>query len=241
MNFWIKKIRKQSAKNGFTFVEMSISVGIALVVFLMIYRFLSNTRMHFMYGTVNLQNLQEARLAVNYLRRDFSCACPRIEDPDVPNIKDPTIPGYVNLQKVRNQVFVTSSWPTTGNGDLIQIDPHGLLFYKFAFGSPDESPRVELVRYEFDATAKTLIRHSEDGKIQKFTGFADVDFQLYAHQLNPKVPVLWIRFKVHEGENIYGKDSIGKELELTTSITSPFITSSVNNKYWRYETGHKKL
>ena len=85
------------------------------------------------------------------------------------------------------------------------------------------------------------MRFSEDGKIQKFTGFEEVEFKLYTHQLNPGVPLLWVRMKVHEGENIYGKDSIGKALELTTSISSPFLTSSVNNKYWRYETGHKKL
>lgn len=228
--------RKQLAgisRRAFTFVEMSISVGIALVVFLMIYRFLSSTRHHYMYGTVNLQNLQEARQALNYLRRDFSCACPRIEDPDVA--------GYVTLQKVRKQVFVTSSWPSETEGDLIQIHPHGLLFHKFVFGSPDEKPRVELVSYEFDSVARVLIRRSQDDRVQKFSGFEDVDFRLYTHQLNPKVPILWVRFKVHESENIYGTDSIGKALELTTSITSHFITSSVNNKYWRYEIGHKKL
>lgn len=226
-------VESMKKRHGMTFVELTISVGIALVVFLMIYRFFSSTRHHYMYGTVNLQNLQEARLAVNYLRRDFSCACPRIEDPEVA--------GYVNLQKVRNQLFVTSSWPTDEQGDLIQIYQHGLLFYKFVFESPDYKPRVELIRYEFDNTSKTLIRHADGGKIRKFTGFEDVEFQLYAHELNPKVPLLWVRLKVHEGENIYGKDSIGKELEITTSISSPFITSSVNNKYWRYETGHEKM
>ncbi|MDD3147096.1 MAG: hypothetical protein PHD82_07325 [Candidatus Riflebacteria bacterium] len=220
-------------RQAFTFVEMTLSVAISLVVFLMIYRFLSSTRHHYMYGTVNLQNLQEARQALNNLRRDFSCACPRIEDPD--------IAGYVTLQKVRKQVFVTSSWPSSTEGDLIQIHPHGLMFYKFAFGSTGEKPEVELVSYEFDPVAKVLIRRSKGDRIQKFTGFEDVDFRLYAHRLNPKVPVLWVSFKVHEGENIYGKDSIGKALELTTSITSNFITSSVNNKYWRYEIGHKKL
>lgn len=227
------KMRVHKRRRAFTFVEMSISVGIALVVFLLIYRFLSSTRHHFMYGTVNLQNLQDARQALNYLRRDFSCACPRIEDPDVA--------GYVTLQKVRKQVFLTASWPSETEGELIQIDPHGLSFYKFVFGSPDEKPRVEHVSYVFDAVAKELTRRSQGDRVQKFSGFEDVDFRLYTHQLNPKVPVLWVRFKVHEGENIYGKDSIGKALELTTSITSHFISSSVNNKYWRYEIGHKKL
>jgi len=226
---------KRLLTRGFTLVEISISVGIALIVLLMIYRFLSNTRHHYMYGTVNLQNLQEARLAVNYLRRDFSCACPRIGDP--------ASTGYVNLQKTRNQVFVSASFPAldASQGELIQIDDHGLHFHKFVFGSPDVEPRVELVRYDFDQAAKTLMRFSEDGKIQKFTGFEEVEFKVYTHQLNPGVPLLWVRMKVHEGENIYGKDSIGKALELTTSISSPFLTSSVNNKFWRYETGHKKL
>ncbi len=222
-----------SKRRAFTFVEMTVSIVIALVVFLMIYRFLSNTRHHYMYGTVNLQNLQEARQALNYLRRDFSCACPRIEDPDTA--------GYVTLQKVRKQVFVTSSWPSETEGDLIQIHPHGLLFYKFVFGTSSVKPRVEQVAYEFDPAEKVLIRRSAGDRVQKFSGFENVEFKLYAHQLNPKVPVLWVSFKVHEGENIFGKDSIGKALELTTSITSHFITSSINNKYWRYETGHEKL
>lgn len=230
----IEKIAKQRFRKGMTFVELTISLGIGMVVFLMIYRFMSGTRQHYLYGTVNLQNLQEARLAVNYLRRDFSCACPRIEDPSTPG-------GYVNLQKIRNQMFMSSSWTAAGGGDLIQILPNGLLFHKFAFGSPDEMPRVEMVRYEFDAAARTLTRQSEDGKLQKFSGFEDVEFKLYTHQLNPGVPILWLRFKVHEGDKGSGENEIGKALELTTSITSPFITSSVNNKYWRYETGHKKL
>lgn len=224
---------KMIRRRAFTFVEMTISIGIALVVFLMIYRFLSNTRHHYMYGTVNLQNLQEARLALNYLRRDFSCACPRIEDPDSA--------GYVTLQKVRKQVFVTSSWPSETAGDLIQIHPHGLIFHKFVFGASGVKPKVEQVSYEFDAVEKVLTRRSAGDRVQKFNGFEEVEFRLYAHQLNPKIPVLWARFKVHEGENIYGKESIGKALELTTSITSHFITSSLNNKYWRYETGHEKL
>ncbi len=231
--FSFRHVESWRDRRAFTFVEMSISVGIALVVFLMIYRFLSNTRHHFMFGTVNLQNLQEARQALNHLRRDFSCACPRIEDPETS--------GYVALQKVRKQVFVTSSWPSDTEGDLIQIYPHGLMFHKFAFGSPDEKPRVEQVSYEFDSAARVLVRRSQGDRIQKFSGFEDVEFRLYTHQLNPRVPLLWVRFKVHEGENIYGSENIGKALELTTTIGSHFITSSVNNAHWRYETGHKKM
>ncbi|HAE38832.1 MAG TPA: hypothetical protein DCG57_09365, partial [Candidatus Riflebacteria bacterium] len=89
-------------KRGFTFVETAMSVGIALVVFLMIYRFMSSTRQHYMYGTVNLQNLQEARMAINYLRRDFSCATPYIGGQGQVN--------FPNMQKARNFVFETPGW-----------------------------------------------------------------------------------------------------------------------------------
>ncbi|GAB4270117.1 MAG: hypothetical protein Kow0029_06660 [Candidatus Rifleibacteriota bacterium] len=220
-------------KKGFTFIELTVSVGIALVAFLLIYRFLSSTRHHYLYGTVNLQNLQEARLAINYLRRDFSCACPRIEDPDTG--------GYVNLQNARRQIFSTSSVSSIPSSDLIYVDDHTMKFYKYAFQSPDESPRVEEVIYEFDGSAKTLVRRGQDGKTQKFTGIEDVEFKVYVHQVNNRVPILWVRLKIHEGENLYGSENIGNALELTASISSPFLTSSLNNKFWRFEIGHKKL
>jgi type II secretory pathway component PulJ len=225
-------IRK--TKKGFTFVELTITIGISLVAMLMIIKFLSSTRHHYIYGTVNLQNLQEARLAINYLRRDFSCACPRLDEP----IDDE---DFVNFQIARKQIFATTSWTSGSESDLIQVLPHGLLFYRYSFDSPDEKPRVMLVRYEFDQAAKTLVRIGQDGKMQKFTGIQDVEFKVYVHQINERVPILWARLLIHEGENLYGSEKIGNALELTTSISSPFLNSSVNNKYWRFETGHQKL
>ncbi|MEW6713280.1 MAG: prepilin-type N-terminal cleavage/methylation domain-containing protein, partial [Candidatus Riflebacteria bacterium] len=112
-------------RKAFTLVEMTISVAVALVAFLLIFQFLSSTRHHFLYGTVNLQNLQEGRLAINYLRRDFSCACPRLEDPDDAS--------YSDFQRTRKQIFATVSGVGGNAGDLIQVLPNGLLFYKFAF------------------------------------------------------------------------------------------------------------
>ncbi len=220
-------------RNAFTLVEMTISVAVALVAFLLIFQFLSSTRHHFLYGTVNLQNLKEGRLAINYLRRDFSCACPRLEDPDDVS--------YSDFQRTRKQIFATVSGVGGNAGDLIQVLPNGLLFYKFAFLPTSEKPTVEQVRYEFDSSAKTLIRSGEGGKTQKFTGIEDVEFKVYVHQLEEAVPLLWVRLKIHEGENLYGSEKIGSALELTTSISSPFLNSSTNNPYWRFETGHKKL
>jgi prepilin-type N-terminal cleavage/methylation domain-containing protein len=220
-------------KKAFTLLELIIAVSIALVAFLMIYKFLSGTRHHYMYGTVNLQNFQQGRLAINYLRRDFSCASPRLENPD--DI------GYTDFQKTRKQIFLTPSWSSDGGDGLIQIMPHGLLFHRLMYNSVNENPVVAMVKYEFDASSKTLIRTGADGKKQKFTGIENVNFKVYTHQLNNRVPVLWVKLLIHEGDNTHGKDSIGKALELTSSITSPFINSSVNNKYWRYELGHNNL
>lgn len=235
--------KKKTAKRAFTLVEISISLLIAIGLFFSVYNFLSNTRQQYMYGTVNLQNLQEARLAINSLRRDFSCACPKIKYPptatEIGASADVMQTAFENLQLLRKQIFMTPSYTYNDRGELIQIQPSDLCFHKFVFGTSGEKPKVELVRYNFDASAKTLVRLGEDGSVLKFTGFENVLFELYAHDLNPAVPILWVSFKIHEGENIYGADSIGSALELTTSITSPYINSTLKNTYWRYEIGHE--
>jgi len=52
--------------------------------------------------------------------------------------------------------------------------------------------------------------------------------------------LLWVKLLVHE-KATYGRDEIGKPLEVTASISSPFITSLVNNRSWRFQNGHKEL
>ncbi|MBU1107453.1 MAG: hypothetical protein KKB51_12355 [Candidatus Riflebacteria bacterium] len=220
-------------RRGFTFVEMAMSFGLALVVFLMVYRFMSSTRQHYMYGTVNLQNLQEARMAINYLRRDFSCATPYIGGQGQVD--------FINMQKARNFVFETSDWANISGVNLIYLDSGSIRIPKFAFDSPDEEPRVEYVTYTYEP-GNILSRKSVDagGAVKrevKFSGIESVEFKIYTHQLNPNVPLLWVRLLVHDTYDT----GIGKALEVTTSISSPFITSLVNNRNWRFETGHKEL
>ncbi|OGK12639.1 MAG: hypothetical protein A2W80_09110 [Candidatus Riflebacteria bacterium GWC2_50_8] len=220
---------------GFTFVEMAMSVGIALMVFLMVYRFMSSTRHHYMYGTVNLQNLQEARMAINYLRRDFSCA--------TPFIRGQGQVGFFTMQKAQNFVFETTGWVATAGINLIKCDSDSISIPKFAFGSPDEEPRIEYVTYTYEP-GNILSRKLVDAtgglrKEVKFSGIENVEFKLYTHKLNPNVPVLWVKLLVHD--KTYGTGEIGKPLEVTASISSPFITSLVNNRNWRFETGHKEL
>jgi type II secretory pathway pseudopilin PulG len=237
-----KKLVKLKLTKGFTLVETMISLAIAILVLFTVYKFLASTRQHYMYGTVNLQNLQEARLAINSIRRDFSCACPKVNYPpsalEITGAADVMQTAFENLQKLRKQIFMTSSYTNNDRGELIQVGSSDLCFYTYVYGGTNEKPKVEQVRYNFDPSAKTLTRLGGDGSIRSFTGFENVLFELYIHELNPTVPILWVRFKIHEGEK-YGDAEIGSALELTTSISSPHIASSLSNNYWRYETGHE--
>lgn len=211
-------------------VELLLSITVALVVFLLIYKLLSGVRSHYLYGTVNLQNLQDARLAVNHLRRDFSSACPRFKNGAA------SADAYMYVNRLRKYIFKDPPNWAAQYGDPIQITVNGLTFFRFEFDS-GSNPHVEKVQYVFDAAAKTLIRKYK-GSERKFKGFETVEFRLYTHMVNPAVPLLWVRLLIHEGKEMYGTTSIGKPLELTTTISSSFLSSSLNHLTWNYETYH---
>lgn len=217
-------------RSAFTMIEMIASVAVALLVFLMIYKLLSSVRNHYLYGTVNLQNLQDARLAINHLRRDFSSACPRFKDGGSP------ANAYIYVNRLRKYIFKDPPGWVPQYGDPIQVTPNGLSFFRFEFDAGSK-PRVELVQYQFDAATKTLKRKYK-GSERSFKGFEAVEFRLYTHMVNPAVPLLWVRLLIHEGKEMYGSTNIGKPLELTTTISSNFISSSLNNLTWNYETYH---
>ena len=218
---------------GITFVELMVCIIVASVLMTLLFNFMSDTRHNYMYGVVNIQNLQEARLAINYLKRDFSASCPFLGNPK-------EMGGYNNFQKMRQQLFVTQDTDENNMGGLMQVYQHGLSFHKYVYGSFGEQPKVENVTYQFNQTTKTLERFSTSKGKKSFTGFEDVKFCLYVHEVNPNVPMLWVKFRINESSNIYASEKIGNALELTTTISSSFVTSSQNNKYWRYETGQMK-
>jgi len=152
--------------------------------------------------------------------------------------------NFVDMQKARNFVFETSGWTQIPGINLIKLDSDSISIPKFAFDSPDEEPRVEYVTYTYEPgniLSRKLVDASGTLKKEiKFSGIENVEFKMYTHQLNPNVPILWVRLLVHD-KSTYGSDQIGKALEVTASISSPFITSLVNNRNWRFETGHKEL
>lgn len=220
-------------RKAITFIELMVCLLIASMVFGIIVAFLSSTNKSYMYGVVNLQNLQNARLAINHLRRDFAASCPRIEDPANSNN------GYVNLQKIRKQLFFDKE--DIPGGDLIKVKEHKLSFYKYVFGSSDKNPKVELITYEYNKDAKTLTRRTKTRGTKVFTGIEDVKFALYLHETNANAPLLWVMLKIHDTKSMHNNEKIGKPLEITTTISSAFINSSQRTKYWRFETGHENV
>ncbi len=247
MKTYPSNIKLKNKRKAFTFIEITICIIISALVFKVVYELMANTRKNYMYGVVNLQNLQDARLAINYLRRDFASSCPNFISPSYVTIngrnvfKDKEWEGFQNL---RSQLFkvnastLSQNGETPYHGELMVVRPTYLSFYKFVYGSTSENPKVERVTYTFKDNK--LERHSKSKGKTVFTGFANVHFSLYTHSINPDIPLLWVQFTINESPNMYGKKTIGKPLELTTTIASNFVYTSQNNKYWRFQTGFEK-
>lgn len=235
---YIGQNRTSGARRGLTFVEMVVSISVALVAFLMVYSFMTGTRSHYMYGTVNLENLQNARLALNYLRRDFSSGCPLfVKDPAA--TFDAQQKSFKNVTRMRDQIFGSVSNPDLGQP--IQIQNDQLLLYRYDFSAGNQNPAVQMVRYEFDSTARKLRRQVTGGRTIEFDGFDSVSFKIYCHELNPRIPLLAVRMLIHEGKNLYGTEKIGDALEMHTTISSAFLNSNVKDRRWNYEVYQKLL
>ena len=67
---------------GFTLVESIIAIGMASALIILVMKLTSAIRGDVVKGTVDLQNLQDARLVINSLRRDFTCAMPYYDPSD---------------------------------------------------------------------------------------------------------------------------------------------------------------
>ncbi|HMM61455.1 MAG TPA: prepilin-type N-terminal cleavage/methylation domain-containing protein, partial [Candidatus Rifleibacterium sp.] len=75
--------------SGFTLVEAMIGMMLVSALLTMSYKVFSYITMQRSRGSVDLQELQGARHAINYLRRDFRCAAPVIA-------KDATLAQKIN-------------------------------------------------------------------------------------------------------------------------------------------------
>lgn len=218
--------------SGFTMIELSVGIVIAMIIMFMGYRFMTNTRFQFMHGTVNLQNLQEARLAINILRRDFSSACPFIAPDD-------TAKALITLRK---KPFNKSGWANSLKSKPVQVDDTSLLFYRFDYETQDgkAQPKVDEVKYTYDATTKTLTRFLK-GKPMVFKGIEGVKFRVFLDEYNGRVPILWVKLLAHEGKEKAGTgQDLGKPLEINTCIVSSFMNDYYSNQVWNFDVSYQK-
>jgi hypothetical protein len=214
-------------------IEMAVGMVLGSVLMYFAFKFMTNTRHQYMHGSVNLQNLQEARLAINYLRRDFSSACPFLDPADA----DPKI--NVTLRK---KPFDVSGWSAGIKSQLVKSSAQVLQFHRFIFNTEAGAvlSKVVEVEYKYDAPTKTLVRTSE-GRQKSFKGLENVEFKLYLDDYNGRVPILWVKLMFHEGKDAAGTDKdLGRPLELTTSIVSPFMNGFYSHQMWNYYSAHAK-
>ena len=78
--------RKQ--KKGFTLVETCVAIGLAAGLIILVMKLVGIIHGDVAKGTVDLQNLQEARLVINALRRDFVCATPLYDTSEAIDVRD---------------------------------------------------------------------------------------------------------------------------------------------------------
>lgn len=208
----VYKGRYMFRKKAFTMIELMIGLAILCMVLTGVHSIFSYIRSQYMHGTVNLQSFEDARLAINHLRRDYSTACPYINykydmDPtsDVSEYYSTGIQNdFIKLQKMRRDVFDIGSDKGIGEADKngeksfteafpIQIvkDSDGsvqMTFHHFIFQDNDscaQMPLVEEVKYFFDKKTSTLQRES-NGKTRVYKGFDNVDFSVYILNLDGK-------------------------------------------------------
>jgi hypothetical protein len=218
---------KTRPNRAFTMVELLVGFLIFTLVLMMVNQFVSTIRQGFMHGTVNLERLEKARLAISYLRRDFTSASPILSE------KDPS--------KIRRFFlkcpFELGGKPVTGfKSSPIQVSDSSIIFYRFSYDSSDgtQAPKVFPVSYEFKKNTQTLTRTTPDSQ-KEFDGFRNVVFKCYVHKNSPEIPLLHVEFEVFEEKDQKQKEQ-GKPLTLSATIGSVFVTDSLKNPFWNFTT-----
>lgn len=218
------------SKKAFTFVELIVAMGIAAMVMLFITRLASFFQMNYMHGTINLANLQEARMALAHLRRDFNSSCPLLAESD----------GYIVLLKTLQDPIKFTPEAIEGQKTLpIEISAKAATFTRYLFATTDglNTPATEQISYYFDEATNTLIRKTSSDTVNRFKGIRDVNFEIYLPPTNPNVPLLRVRLELLDEESA---KTIGnpQPLCVSASFSSAFLNSTLNHLSWNYSTWH---
>lgn len=206
---------------GTTLVELLMAITLFLIVLGAVLHVTSMIRSMTSRGTISLQNLQEARLAISALRRDFLTACPVFSEKDTPRARellrrDPVRPG--------------ATAPVTGQSIPILVSDRELAFHRFVFDPSAGAgpPAIEPVRYTYEPVAERMIRITPR-LTTVFRGIRAVSFLVYAQQANPEVPLLWVNLEVRQ--ELAGV-ATGPTLALSTTVHSAMTADLKNHPEW---------
>ncbi len=203
---------------GFTLVESIIAIAMASALIILVMKLSSVIRGDVVKGTVDLQNLQDARLVINSLRRDFTCAMPYYDPSD----------KQEDIDLVRNNpILYTETYnDSSKKSKPIIVHKYHLNFVKPVYNSSGDLT-LEEIYYVFDAASKTLIRHSSLNGDKSFKGMDLIEFGLYYHPLETDTPMLLVSMIIRTTEA--GET---KTLPLTTSMCSSIVNKDIVNLDW---------
>ncbi len=215
-------ISRKLSHHGFTLVEAMIGMMLVSALLTMSYKVFSYINLQRSRGSVDLQELQGARHAINYLRRDFRCAAPVFSDAATLEQKK---------NSMRNPVVEAKTFKKGANTVPIVISDNEIHFFRHLYDTPEAiaKPKVEEVNYHMDGARKCLVR-SAAGKERVFSDIRGAKFELYAHPLKPEVPMLLVTLIIDADL----KDQGGGRnfFELTTTISSAIANQNINNPFW---------
>ncbi len=213
---------------GFTMIELLMSLLIAAGAILIMFRLIAVMQDYFLVGSVNLNQLQEARMALDYLRRDYLSACPYLPK---------TVPAAV-FERCRRDPFYFADAPGAVKPQTqpVEIRKNEISFYRFTDTVADGTleAKVEPVTYSLDPSSGDLLR-STPNQVVRFHGFQEIEFAPYVTADNPRIPVLWVRLSILDAADA-AKIKHPKPLSLSTTIGSAFTDSVLQHPDWHYTT-----
>ncbi|HNW36146.1 MAG TPA: hypothetical protein PKM25_14505 [Candidatus Ozemobacteraceae bacterium] len=215
------QLRIHSRPVGMTLVEILMAMTLFLFIMGMVMHMMTMVQGLTGRGTINLQNLQEARLAMSSLRRDFLTACPVFSANDTDLVREKLRQSPIRLE---------TGVPIADQSIPILVSERELIFQRFIPESaPGQIPLpVEPVHYAFDQATGRLTR-TTPRMTTVFQGIRAAAFKVYVQQANPKIPLLWVQLEVRQ--TTPGVAS-GPTLALSTTIYSMMAADLMNHPEW---------
>lgn len=207
---------------GFTLAETIIGMLVISLLMLVTYRVFSYIISQRNRGTVDIQELQGARNAINHLRRDFRGAAPVISSS-----------ATLTQRKVARKLPVVKFENFSSNIGYtpVMVSNSELHFFKNSYKTPSDKPKAnrEQINYRIDTKRKCLIRTC-NGVETAFADIREAKFELYSHPVHASVPMLLVSLVIDaESSKNTGARSF---FELTTTISSSLTSPGINYPTW---------